>query len=225
MKLISKEKSNRWLVLDQSFFAMFITFSMIELANAGAGMIDGLIVSNFLDNEAMAAAGIAHPIFTICGIVGGMFATGMQTLCTKALGRGDVIVLDVRNEDDVSLVSQQIQLFCKGHKIDSTTGYDAAVCFEELAVNTIRHGFPNCKKDPGIDLRVVYDPRELIIRMQDNCPPFNVERQIAMTVSQRAEKPGEHLGMKILSGVASDIHYVHSLETNNVILRFPIGES
>lgn len=69
MKLISKEKSNRWLVLDQSFFAMFITFSMIELANAGAGMIDGLIVSNFLDNEAMAAAGIAHPIFTICGML------------------------------------------------------------------------------------------------------------------------------------------------------------
>ena len=94
-----------------------------------------------------------------------------------------------------------------------------------MAVNVIRYGFPTCKKRPGINLRLVYDQEELILRLQDNCPPFNVERQIAMTVSQRAEKPGEHLGMKILSGVASDIHYVHSLETNNVILRFPIGES
>ena len=90
MKLFSKKKSNRWLVLDQSFFAMFITFSLIELANVGAGLIDGLIVSNFLDAEAMAAAGIAHPIFSISGIFGGMFATGMQTLCTRELGRGDV---------------------------------------------------------------------------------------------------------------------------------------
>ena len=65
MKLLSREKSNRWLVLDQSFFAMFITFSLVELANVGAGLIDGLIVSNFLDAEAMAAVGIAHPIFSI----------------------------------------------------------------------------------------------------------------------------------------------------------------
>lgn len=135
---------------------------------------------------------------------------------------GDVILLDVRDEEDVSLVSQQIQLFCKGHKIDSRTGYEAAVCFEELAVNTIRHGFPKCKKTPGIDLRVVYDPKGLIIRMQDNCPSFNVEREIAMTISNESPNPGEHLGLKVLGGMASDIKYVHSLETNNVILFFPI---
>ena len=135
---------------------------------------------------------------------------------------GDVILLDVRDEEDVSLVAQQIQLFCKGHKIDKRTGYEAAVCFEELAVNTIRHGFPACKKKPGIDLRVVYDPKELIIRMQDNCPGFNVERQIALALSQGTDDPGEHLGLKIIGGMASDIKYVHSLETNNVIMRFSI---
>ena len=135
---------------------------------------------------------------------------------------GDVILLDVRDEEDVSLVSQQIQLFCKGHKIDGQTGYKAAVCFEALAVNTIRHGFPQCRKDPGIDLRVVYDPKELIIRMQDNCPAFNVERQIAMTVSREAAEADESLGLRIIGGMASDIKYVHSLETNNVIMRFPL---
>ena len=72
MRLSSGKKPNRWLVLDQSFLAMFITFSMIELANVGAGLIDGLVVSNFLDAESMAAAGIAHPIFSISGIFGGM---------------------------------------------------------------------------------------------------------------------------------------------------------
>lgn len=134
---------------------------------------------------------------------------------------GDVILLDVRDEEDISLVSQQIQLFCKGHKIDPKIGYKAAVCFEELAVNTIRHGFPKCRKSPGIDLRIVYDAKGLIIRMQDNCAPFNVERQIAMAISRELADPDEHLGLKVLGGMASDISYVHSLETNNVILCFP----
>jgi len=137
-------------------------------------------------------------------------------------GPGDVIFLDIRDTDDVSLVSEQIQLFCKGHRIDSKIGNRAALCFEELATNTIEYGFPKCKKDPGIDLRVVYDPKELIIRMQDKCPVFDVERQIAMAIDDGSLDPEERLGLKVLGAIASDISYVHSLETNNVILRFPL---
>ena len=37
------------------------------------------------------------------------------------LSPGDVILLDIRDEDDVSLVSEQIQMFCKGHGIDRKT--------------------------------------------------------------------------------------------------------
>ena len=68
---------------------------------------------------------------------------------------------------------------------------------------------------------MVYDPKELIIRMQDNCPAFNVERQIAIAISEGQAEPDEQLGLKVLGGMASDIKYVHSLETNNVIMRFP----
>ena len=69
-------------------------FSLIELAHIGAGLIASLIASNFLDAQAMAALGIAHPIFSITGIFAGMFATGMQTLCTRALGRGDLVTFN-----------------------------------------------------------------------------------------------------------------------------------
>ena len=88
--MLSNKPTDPWLVLDQTFFALFATFSLIELAHIGAGLIDGLIVSNFLDAKAMAALGIAHPVFSITGIFAGMFAAGMQTLCTRALGRGDL---------------------------------------------------------------------------------------------------------------------------------------
>lgn len=136
----------------------------------------------------------------------------------------DVIHLDIRHADDISVVSEQIHLFCRGHKIDEDTSYSAALCFEELASNTIEHGFQNCKKEPGIKLRMVYDSGELILRMLDNCPAYNVERQIAMTVNEGKVKPTEALGLKTLGGMASNIHYVHSLENNSVILRFPLAE-
>ena len=133
-----------------------------------------------------------------------------------------MIELDIRNIEDISLTSEQIMMFCKGHKIDRKTGFRAALCFEELAANIIEHGFPRCTKNPGIDLRLVYDPKELIIRMQDNCASFDVERQIAMAVDEGSQKPDEKLGLRIIGAMAANIKYVHTLETNNVILRFPV---
>ena len=101
---------------------------------------------------------------------------------------------------------------------------EIAVCVEELAVNIIRYGFPKCKKQPGINLRLVYNPEELILRLQDNCPPFNVEREMAMAISKGISDSSEKFGLLILGGLESNVTYVHSLETNNVILRFPITQ-
>ena len=141
-----------------------------------------------------------------------------------ALGPGDVISLDIRDRDDVSLVSEQIQLFCRGHKLPARTGVRAAVCFEELSLNTIEYGFPHCKKQPGIDLRVVFTDDSLILRLRDNCPAFDVERRIAQKISE-AEDPAEAgLGLSLIAGLADNIRYVHSLDNNNVILRFPLAD-
>ena len=89
-RFLNLKRPERWKVLDQAFFSMFITFSLIELTNVSAGLIDGLVVSNFLNTQSMAATGIARPIFSISGIFGGMLAVGMQVMCTKELGRGNV---------------------------------------------------------------------------------------------------------------------------------------
>ena len=89
----------------------------------------------------------------------------------------------------------------------------------EMAVNIIKHGFPKCKKHPGINLRVVYDDENLILRLQDNCPVFDVERESALAMHQGTAAPERQIGLKILSAMAPDIKYVHTLETNNVIVR------
>lgn len=137
------------------------------------------------------------------------------------LSPGDVISLDIQDTKDVVIVAEQIQLFCKGHKIDSKTVMRAALCFEELAINIINFGFPKCKSKPCIDLRLVFTKDELVMRLRDNCPMFDVERYIGQTIDRTDKSAKISFGLKIISGLAGNISYVHSLENNNVIIRFP----
>lgn len=138
---------------------------------------------------------------------------------------GDIISLDIRNTDDISIVAEQIQLFCKGHKVNSKTGMKVALCFEELTDNIIKFGFPKCKKQPGIDLRIVFTKEEIVMRLRDNCPMFDIEMYIAQEISLNENNVEVSLGLKIISGLAEKISYVHLLETNNVILRFGIEDN
>ena len=93
---------------------------------------------------------------------------------------GDVISLDVRNEEDVALCSEQIMLFGRGHAIDRKIAYYVALSFEELAADTIKNGFPKKQSGtPVIDLRVVVSEDAFVIRMRDNCPKYDVTKQIA----------------------------------------------
>lgn len=134
------------------------------------------------------------------------------------LNSGNVIDLNIRDMEDVSLAAEQIQLFCKGHK--SNKEMKAALCFEELAVNTIKYGFPNCKTRPGINLRIIYSDEGLTMRLRDNCPMFDVEQYIAKKISDSDNGKGAGIGLKLIGSLAKDIKYVHSLENNNVIVQF-----
>ena len=82
------KKNNRWWLIDKAFFSLFITGMSIELSHVGAGLVDGMMVGSFLGPDALAAEGIAHPIYSIIGILSGMLFVGMQVCCAQELGRG-----------------------------------------------------------------------------------------------------------------------------------------
>ena len=59
-----------------------------ELADSICGVIDGVMVGRFLGENAMAAHGIATPIFLILIIFSYIVTVGFQQPCTVAIGRG-----------------------------------------------------------------------------------------------------------------------------------------
>ena len=60
-----------------------------ELADAVCGVIDGMVVGRFLGEDAMAAHGIAVPIFVLLTIFSYMITVGFQQPCTVYIGRGE----------------------------------------------------------------------------------------------------------------------------------------
>lgn len=137
---------------------------------------------------------------------------------------GDEISLDIRSAEDVSLGSEQILLFCRGHKTDPKTAYYAALAFEELASNIVRYGFPeNSSSHPMIDLRCVISGDALVIRLRDNCPKYDVMKQLA-AVNEPGSDPLHSIGTRVVSKIASDITYLNTFDTNNLILRFALSE-
>ncbi len=61
-----------------------------ELADSVCGVIDGVVVSRFLGEEAMAAHGIATPIFVILSVFTYLITVAFQQPCTVAIGKGEM---------------------------------------------------------------------------------------------------------------------------------------
>ena len=139
---------------------------------------------------------------------------------------GDIIALDIRNMEDVSLTTEMISSFCNGHKIDEKIGNRAAVCFEEMASNTVKYGFPMQKKrTPLIDVRAVFSDDKLIIRLQDNCPKYDVGKRIAALNKSKEVDRLANLGTWVALKLADSFKYVYSFETNTIFLEFNIKQS
>ena len=51
-------------------------------------MIDSIMIGRFLGEEAMASYSLANPILLAIGAIGSLLAAGIQTACSKSLGRG-----------------------------------------------------------------------------------------------------------------------------------------
>ena len=113
-------------------------------------------------------------------------------------------------------------MFCRGHRVERKTVYYSALCFEELAANVVEYGFPNNRSaHPIIDLRVVITGNKFVIRMRDDCPQYDITKQIALANAADAD-PAQNIGIRIVSKLASDIRYVHAFETNSLIISFDL---
>lgn len=129
----------------------------------------------------------------------------------------DVIELTIQNEEEAVLSAEQLQLFCKGHKMDQEKAQNAALCLEEITTNIIRYGFPMCKWIRPIDVRITISNGRIIMKIRDYCPKFDMTQRIKMVAN--ADDPTKHIGTKIVSKTAHTINYVNLLNANTLLVE------
>ena len=127
------------------------------------------------------------------------------------------IDISVRNIDEVMNVSKQVIDFCRRRGIDGRTAFFSGLCLEEMAANVVQHGFhKDNKKSHSVDIRVTHKRDDVILRIKDDCIPFDpAERQEIFDPKDRAKGAG----IRVVYKSAKDIRHQNILGMNVLIIR------
>ena len=132
------------------------------------------------------------------------------------VGEDERIDISVHSMSEVLSVSQQVIDFSHSRGIDERRSYFAGLFLEEMAGNVVAHGFNKDKKKHSVDIRVVHKNEDMILRIKDDCIPFNPEeRQEIMDPKDRMKG----VGIRIVYQAAKDIQYQNMLGLNVLTIR------
>ena len=124
--------------------------------------------------------------------------------------------LSVRSMEDVVAVSRKVQRFCLDRGIGARSAYLAGLSMEEMAGNVVDHGFTKDRKTHSVDLRVVHKDEDVILRIKDDCVPFDPRERQAMAAP---DDPAKNIGLRLVFRTAKDVQYQNILGLNVLTLR------
>ena len=124
--------------------------------------------------------------------------------------------LSIRSIDEVVSISRQIKAFCRERGIDERRSYLAGLSMEEMAGNIVDHGFAKDRKKHSIDVRVVHKGDDVILRIKDDCVPFNPNERREMADNDDITK---NIGIRMVFRIASDVQYQNIMGLNVLTIR------
>ena len=121
------------------------------------------------------------------------------------------IDISVKSMEEVIEVSKRVQDFCLEKGIDSKRAYLAGLCMEEMAGNIVEHGFVKDKKKHSIDIRVAHKNDKIILRIKDDCIPFDPKERNKLESGDDLTK---NIGIRMIYQIMKDIDYQNMLGIN-----------
>ena len=126
--------------------------------------------------------------------------------------------LDVtlKSVEEVVSVSTKVQEFCLERGINGKRAFYAALFLEEMAGNVVEHGFTKDRKSHTVDIRVSHKAEDVILRIRDDCVPFDPgERQKIVT----GDDPVKNIGIRMVFKMAKSVEYQNILGMNVLTIR------
>ena len=123
----------------------------------------------------------------------------------------------LRSMDEVVRISEKVMDFCKEKGIDRRRSYFAGLFIEEMAGNIVDHGFHKDKKKHSVDVRVAFKDDTLILRLKDDCVPFDPASRRSIVDPEDITK---NIGIRMVYSIARDISYQNMLGLNVLTVKF-----
>ena len=119
--------------------------------------------------------------------------------------------------DKITQISEEIQSFCKQHKIDNTRSMLVSLCYEEMACNIIQHNSQLKKRNLSIDVFVAIIDNNIHIHLRDNCIQFDVVEKYH-TFKYDPKHPEKHIGIRLVMKSAKSVEYMNTFGMNNLMI-------
>jgi len=123
----------------------------------------------------------------------------------------DLMEIDIRSLADVDQATRQAESFCLRHGQSPKMSNHIALCVEEMASNTVIHGFDK-KGGNHLSVRIQNKGSRWILRFRDDCSAFD-----PVSYVPRGEE--DALGLRLVTAMADDLRYTYSLNLNNLTIR------
>ncbi len=123
----------------------------------------------------------------------------------------NLLETDIRSLEDVMKAAKAAEDFCRRNGQSERMCSHIALCIEEMAGNTVIHGFGKDGKN-HLSVRVQHSGNRWVLRFRDDCSAFDPVSYVP------AGGVGENLGIRLVTAMADDIRYTYSLNLNNLTI-------
>ncbi|MBR6184680.1 MAG: ATP-binding protein [Clostridia bacterium] len=123
----------------------------------------------------------------------------------------NLLEMDIHSLQEVEKAAQDAAAFCMRHGQSEKMANHIALCLEEMASNTVIHGF-DPQRENHLSVRVQHKGDRWVLRFRDDCRAFD-------PVSYVPAGEQEGLGIRLVTAMADDIRYTYSLNLNNLTIK------
>ena len=123
----------------------------------------------------------------------------------------NLLEMDIQSLQEVEKAAQEAAAFCMRHGQSEKMANHIALCLEEMASNTVIHGF-DPQRENHLSVRVQHKGDRWVLRFRDDCRAFD-------PVSYVPAGEQEGLGIRLVTAMADDIRYTYSLNLNNLTIK------
>lgn len=129
----------------------------------------------------------------------------------------DEIAVRATSAEEITDLSRIAVAFAMEHGTGRKRALTFGLITEELAGILAEHGFADGRPH-NVNARLVAKKEDLIIRLRDDCRPFNLTEYYRIVREDRDRE--KEIGLSIIMKISKDFTYTATFGANNVIVRY-----